>query len=313
MKGILGALALLLASPLGMATLEIPKDILQRFQVAAMAPKVQPAPIPAPAPSGDDYPKEYLANDRQSALLWKSARPKIFLGEEMELEIDYFGVAVGKATLKTLENKFVDGRESAHLRLDLKSAPFYEKVYRIRDYGETFWDVKAFLPLRSYANQDESKQKVTDLQLFDHPARKTYTRYKRKKRKKNKDEGKVVSTPGYFQDFLGSLLLVRGLPLEKGKVYGFPLVSRGKVGKIRIEVTGRERVKVAKKKYRAIRLQVETSFPKSGKGGKKKKSSISLWLSDDDVRKILRFDAKAKLGRIKGWLRRYREGRRSAK
>ena len=257
-------------------------------------------------PSSQEYPEEYKKYDRRYHSLWKEVSHKIFYGEEMELEIKYFRVVAGRIVIKTMPNTFVSNREVYHIQGNIRSAPFYRYIYKLRDSIETFLDVKTFLPLKYSLIQRESGQKVNDLQVFNHQDLQTHFTYKRVKKGKTKEIDKAVPIPHYFQDSFSALQFARGLPFMIGKKYEFPVVTRGKVWIVQMEALKREKLKIANRKYSAIKVKAKTKFP----GVLRKKGDIFFWFSDDPTRKILGFDARVKFGKIKARLVRYRAGQK---
>jgi hypothetical protein len=104
--------------------------------------------------------------------------------------------------------------------------------------------------------------------------------------------------PGLFQDSYSSLYFVRGLPLSIGDQYEFPVVTRGKVWLLTLKVEKKEKIDVNGKEVEAFRINAETRFP----GVLKKKGDIIFWYSTDSLRRLLKFNAKIKLGSVEGEL-----------
>lgn len=252
------------------------------------------------------YPEQFKKYNKKYKDIWAKSIPRIFVGEEMEIDVKYFNVTAGKVILRTLENAKIGSRDTFHFRADLKSAPFYAYIYELDDYLESFWDVETLLPLKYTLVQRESGQSVDDLQIFDFQELKTHFFYKRVKKGKTKKEKKEDFIPAYFQDSFAALFFARGLPLEKGDVYEFPIVTRAKVWLVQFKVLGEEVITVGGEKIKAIKIDAETRFP----GILKKKGDINFWFSADEYRRILKFEAKVKLGTIYGELARFKKGKR---
>ena len=247
-----------------------------------------------------DYPPEYLENYSRHADLWSKITPKIFYGEEMVLKIDYFNINVAQIVIKTMPDILINSRRVHHISGELQSSSFYRKIYQIDDRVETFLDVKKFVPIRYTLTQRESKQNVDEHQLFHLNRLKTSFSYIRQKNGKTTKKKGQIFVPGHFQDFFSTFQFLRTLPLRAESSYAFPLVSRGKISTIKVGLLKRENISIDGKSYRAIKLQVSMRPWKTTK--KKKKRPILIWLSDDETRKILRFDAHVKLGRVRGSL-----------
>ena len=79
----------------------------------------------------EGYPEKYRAYNKKYRSVWEKSVPRIFIGEEMEIDVKYFNVTAGKVILRTLENKQIGNRDTFHFRADLKSAPFYSYIYEL--------------------------------------------------------------------------------------------------------------------------------------------------------------------------------------
>lgn len=236
-----------------------------------------------------------------SARTWKSFKPVYLPGEVTIMDIKYLGITAGKIIIRTMDEKLVGGDKVYHYNANMKSAPFYSAIYSLDDHIDTYVKKTNFTPVKYSLVQNESGQKVDDLQLFDHDKRKTFFWYNRLKKKKKKKIKKNSFVPQFFQDSFSALFFVRGLPLKKGQIYKFPVITRTKLWELKAEVVGTENIKVKKKTVSAIKLKVETKFP----GVLKKKGDINFWYSNDKQRRLLKFNANVKIGNVVGELADY--------
>jgi hypothetical protein len=101
----------------------------------------------------------------------------------------------------------------------------------------------------------------------------------------------------FVQDSLSILYFTRALDLSRaqpGDVILVPSFEKDRSDLIRVRVHGREEVKVAAGRFRALRIE-----PEVGKGGLfKSKGRIEIWLSDDARRLPLRVRSGIILGSI---------------
>ncbi len=283
---------------------KIEKKVKKKIDAKAAVKKIEKTKARKGYPK--DYPDQFKKYNKKYKDIWEKSEPRIFVGEEMEIDVKYFNVTAGKVILRTLENTTIGERETFRFRADLKSAPFYKYIYELDDYLESFMDVETLLPLKYTLIQRESGQEVDDLQIFDYEELKTHFFYKRLKEGKTKKEQKSEFIPAYFQDSFSALFFARGLPLKKGDIYEFPIVTRAKVWLVKFTVLGEEEIKVKGESVKAIKIDAETRFP----GILKKRGDINFWFSADETRRILKFEAKVKLGTIYGELARFKEGTR---
>jgi hypothetical protein len=258
--------------------------------------------------SGFSYPKGYpevfKKYDRTSAPIWDLFEHRLFEGEEIVFKVSYLGIHAGFIKMQTKGLAEISGESVFHFKAQLRSAKYYEYVYTLDDTLESYIRSEDFAPLKYILAQRESSQVVDDLQLFDHDELKTYSFYKRIKENRNKDEKKVNFVPRYFQDSYSALYFVRGLPLKLGDRYEFPVVTRGKIWLLKIKVEKYDEIKIMDKWVKTIRLSAETHFP----GVLKKKGDILFWYSADETRKLLKFEAKIKIGSAKGEMVEYKAG-----
>jgi len=254
----------------------------------------------------DDYPEQFLKFDKASKKIWDKFKPNAYPGEEFVIKISYLGVTAGYIKVRVRNKVKVAGKTAYHFSAQLKSADYYSMIYKLDDKLETYVDAKEFLPIKYSLIQRESGKDVDDLQLFDHNAKTTYFWYKRLKEGKLTKREKTTFIPTYFQDNFSSLFFVRGLPLKPGDHYTFPLVTRGKILLMDMKYERSEIIEIMDKDVKAIRLEAQMLFP----GLMKKKGKITFWYSADDVRKILKFEAKVKIGSIEGELVDYKAGQK---
>jgi hypothetical protein len=257
---------------------------------------------------GDGYPSDFPADfknyDLNSKAVWEKFRPRFFQGEQSILAISYLGVTAGYITVTSLNSIKMGDRDTYHYTARFKSRDAYRYFYWLDDNLETFIDKKTYLPIKYSLIQREKKQNVDDLQLFDFKKLKTFNWYKRTKEGANADMKEENYIPRYVQDSFSALQFTRGLPLVKGDLYDFPVVTRGKAWLLKVEVMGEEEVSVNDHTVRAIRVKAETHFP----GVLQKSGDINFWYAADDVRRLLKFQAKVKLGSIFGELVDYKAG-----
>ncbi len=245
-----------------------------------------------------DFPEQYIEYDQRSEKIWKHYKPNYFIGEVLEYSVRYLGVSAGKVKIITSDYQYLGDRKTIHFQAMMRSSSFYKFMYRINDTLDIYMDFKSFIPVKYSLIQNETNKTVNDLQLFDHDKMMTYFRYKRVKKKQVKNRKSDVFVPKYFQNYLSTFFFFRGLPLSIGKQYNFPIVSKAKVGIIDVVVDGIEELKLKRGKFKAWRLQAKVVFPQSTK----KKDHLTLWLSNDSKKILLKFSAKIKLGSIKGEL-----------
>lgn len=248
-----------------------------------------------------DYPENFKKYDIKSKKIWEEFKFTMIEGEEFVFNVRYFGVFAGQVTMTTMPMVQIDGKVAYHLRARFKTARYYSYIYFIDDYLDSFIDQKTFRPIKYTFVQRESGQVVDDLQLFHHDKYKTHFLYKKVKKGKTTKKNITAFIPRYFQDSFSALFFVRGLPLIKGDVYQFPVVTKSKIKMLRIVVCQDEKIEIDGKEVMAIKINASAFLP----GVLKKKGEIIFWYSKDDRRSLLKFSAKVKIGTVKGVLEKY--------
>lgn len=252
----------------------------------------------------EDYPQLFKDYDVVSKPVFEKFKPVFFQGEQSIIAISYLGVTAGYITMTSKDIVKIGDKMAYHYFARFKSRDAYRYFYWLDDSIETFVDKATFLPIKYSLIQREKKQNVDDLQLFDFKKLKVMTWYKRVKENANKEEHLDKYIPRYLQDSFAALQFVRGLPLHKGDKYDFPVSTRGDTWLLKIEVMGEETISVNGQDTKAYRLRAETHFP----GVLQKSGDINFWYAMDEGKRLVKFQAKVKLGSIYGDLVEYKPG-----
>ncbi len=251
-----------------------------------------------------DYPQDLKDYDNVSKSIWEKFKPMFFQGEQSIMAISYLGVTAGYITISSKNIVKINDKMAFHYYARFKSKEAYSYFYWLDDTIETFIEKSDFLPMKYSLIQREKKQNVDDLELFDFKKLKTFHWYKRVKEGSNKEEKIENYIPRFSQDSFSALQFVRGLPLHKGDLYDFPVVTRGKPWLLKIEVMGEETVSINGNDMKTFRLKAETHFP----GVLQKSGDINFWYSADEYRNLVKFQAKVKIGSINGELVEFKPG-----
>jgi hypothetical protein len=260
--------------------------------------------VTTPAAEVTEYSEEFKGYDVKSKLVWDKFEPVFYEGEQSIMSISYLGVTAGHVTITSQNVVTLKNKLAYHYFARFKSNDSYRYFYWLDDKLDTYIEKNTFLPMKYSLTQREKKQNVDDLQLFDFDKLMTYHWYKRVKEGSNKEEKIEKPIPRYAQDSFAALQLVRGLPLNKGDIYEFPVVTRGKIWLLKVEVLGEDLINVGDKEVKAIKIKAETNFP----GVLKKSGDIIFWYGNDPEKRLLKFQAKIKIGSVFGELVEYKPG-----
>ncbi len=253
-----------------------------------------------------DYPSKFRKFDQLSKAIWDSYRENIYIGEQATYKMKYLGATAGYITLSVAPLTSLAGVEVYHFSAEVKTANYYSFIYWLNDSLHSYVKRDGFLPLKYILAQREKKQDIDDLQLFDHEKLQTIFLYRKLKKGKETKKKKIADIPFYFQDSFSSLYFVRGLRLEVGKVYQYPIVNKAKYWLLKMRVVKKEKIEIMDKDVWAYKIAAETKFP----GVLKKTGDIFFWYSTDKDQRLLKFKGKVKIGALYGELVKFKAGKR---
>lgn len=281
--------------------------IKSKTKIESAKEKIEPSAkviTPSPPSEAAVYSEEFKSYDVKSKLVWDKFKPIFYEGEQSIMSISYLGVTAGHITISSKNIVSLKNKLAYHYFARFKSNDSYRYFYWLDDKLDTYVEKETFLPMKYSLTQREKKQNVDDLQLFDFDKLMTYHWYKRVKEGSNKEEKIEKKIPRFAQDSFAALQLVRGLPLIKGDIYEFPIVTRGKIWLLKVEVMGEDLINVGDQEVKAIKIKAETNFP----GVLKKSGDIIFWYGNGPEKKLLKFQAKIKIGSVFGELVEYKPG-----
>jgi hypothetical protein len=248
------------------------------------AKSVVATPTPSPSPTG--------------AFEWPKRRPEkdpLWIGERHTFEITYFGLAAGIVDVDILPFKEIQNRKVYHIKGRAQSSKVFTLIYRLDDTVETFVDYEGFFSHRFRLVLDEDMQTRDAIELNDSLKAQTYywNRWNHKKRGYTETK-ETKPIPPFSQDSLSALYYIRTLPLKVGEVYSFPIVSEGNFWEAQVTVVRKEQMNTPMGRINAIVLKPEPKYT----GNLSRAGDSFIWVSDDDRRFILRFEAKVRIGTV---------------
>ena len=213
-------------------------------------------------------------------------------GELLSYRIHYGFINAAKATLEVAPDfKNENGRECYHIICKTNSVGAWDAIYRIRDTYESYTDKNALVSIRFNRDIQEGGYKSYREIHFDQFANTAYYHSKKKVT--------TYDVPPNVQDVISTFYYARTVyqhnKLDKGTIITLSNFIDETLFDLKAEVLGRETIKVAGKKYKALRLKVmieEAGLLTDG-------SKITLWLSDDKNLIPLRFKSKLFIGSLK--------------
>jgi hypothetical protein len=276
-------------------------------------PLLNPTPKPKPTPkskSGKSPVKEDGPKPREPSFEDNegfgvgSRRPLIDpfnVGEEVVLDISYFGVDAGELTMQVRPFVEVNGRKAYRFHSIAKTVSVFEMFYKVDDYAETLVDFETLRPFSYTLNVKESKLLRSARALHDWDKGMMFFWDKKITKEHGVEEKKQGwEMPAFSQNIFSSLWYLRVFQLTPGKKIQFRMTHENENLLITCEVLRREVLDTKIGKLQTIVIR-----PSAEKDGEKKNIGDNLfWLTDDENKLMVRMESKIKLGTIVGSLNR---------
>lgn len=209
-------------------------------------------------------------------------------GEVLEFRLHYGFMNAGTAKIEVKEyDKKINNREVYHIVGTGKTASAFDWVFKVRDSYETYLDVEGVFPWLFVRDINEGGYKKKQKYQFVQNKKIVATQ-----------KGETHKAPEGIQDMLSSFFYSRTLDYSKSKVGDVITIWSfvdDEIWPLKIRYMGKERVKLGKTTYHAIKFH-----PVTQKGRIfDKEEDVTFWISDDENKIPLMIEAKILIGSIK--------------
>lgn len=210
-------------------------------------------------------------------------------GEQVTMIVYYstLGMYVGAGEAKfTTSLERYNGKPVYHCVATGTTYSFFDNFFKLRDRYETYIDTSNMLPVKFIRNVDEDGYKIYNNVTFNHEA------------------GTAVSTNGVFkvtnciQDVISSVYYARNIDFTKykpGDKVPFDMFLDDEIYHLYLKYEGKENIKTKYGKFRAIKFKPLLIKGAIFQGGEK----MTVWVSDDANRLLLRAESPIAVGSIK--------------
>lgn len=210
-------------------------------------------------------------------------------GEQVTMIVYYstLGMYVGAGEAKfTTSLERYNGKPVYHCVATGTTYSFFDHFFKLRDRYETYIDTSNMLPVKFIRNVDEDGYKIYNNVTFNH------------------DAGTAVSTNGVFkvtnciQDVISSVYYARNIDFTKykpGDKIPFDMFLDDEIYHLYLKYEGKENIKTKYGKFRAIKFKPLLIKGSIFQGGEK----MTVWVSDDANRLLLRAESPIAVGSIK--------------
>lgn len=247
--------------------------------IAAQTPK-RPAPKSAaqPAPA---------APRKEMAVPFK-------VGEVLEFDIGWtLYPTAGTATVAVKEKKPSYGSVAYYVVAEGRPSSMLSKLYTLYYKADTLIDAYTLLPQRGSLYVEEGKRKRMKTTTFNHPAKaakyevQTATHVV-----------KDLALPGFTQDALSALYVLRSIPMKAGEKFNMPVTDAGDLYRVQMQVGAVEAVRTGLGTINALKIvPVITASKGTPPRG------LAMWISDDARRLPVKIEAQLPVGKFTVTLR----------
>jgi hypothetical protein len=228
-------------------------------------------------------------------------------GERLLFKVKMFNGEAGEVLMAVGETTRVGKRKAFPVVSFIRSSPFLDKFYPVRDRMVVLLDQKSYLPIKTDFYVDEKGSKADYHTTFDQRRRRIRT-LRKKVDKKLEREFRPESP--LFEP-IGSLYALRRMDLKSGDRFSAYIWDGRKERLVRVEVKGEEKVWTPAGVYDTLRIEVETTVTGGYVNDKDFRSPPKkgiLWLAQDRYRTPVKAITPTKIGPAEAILvRRYIE------
>lgn len=217
-------------------------------------------------------------------------------GEKLTFDVKYGIINAAEASLEAKSATY-QGKPVWQLTTNAKTHPFFDKVFKVRDKVESWWDKETLLPYKFSKNLQEGGYRQHRVHIYNH-SKKSST-YQKWHFKDSYFENKEIAIPANTQDILSAFYTVRAQNLEVGKAVRVHITADGRSMNTEILVHRREKRKTIFGDVNCLviepKLKGEAVFKQSGR--------ILIWLTDDQYKIPVRLESKITFGSFVATLR----------
>lgn len=213
-------------------------------------------------------------------------------GERLTYTLRWEFINAGEATLEVLPDDMLDGRPVRHFALTARSNSLLDKLYKVRDRIDAYTDLTLSRSVLYRKKQKEGRHERDIVVRFDWKEQTAvYANF-------GSPRDPVALMPGAF-DPLSAFYFVRAVGLEPGKAVERPVTDGKKCVLGRVEVLGRETIRVNGRAYDTYRLEPDLRHV-GGVFEKSRDAKIELWVSADHRHIPIRIKSKVVVGSFVG-------------
>lgn len=209
-------------------------------------------------------------------------------GEKLTFQLKWCLIPAGEAVLEVLPIETLDGVKAYHFLMLVKTYPFVDLFYEVRDRIDAYTDFDLTHSLLYRKKQREGKTKRDVVVSFDWGKKEAQYSNLGEKRKP------IPILPGSF-DPLSILYAFRLHEMEGGREVEIPVTDGKKAVMEKVKILEKTRVELASGAYQTYLVRPELKHI-SGVFEKSREASLEMWITADQRRLPVKVKSKVIVG-----------------
>lgn len=218
-------------------------------------------------------------------------------GEEVGLKVSYLGFGAGELSVRTWEGH-MDGVPVWPIELEAKTRGLADTIFDVREHYVSYFDPTT----RRALGSDEDSRSGDDHTVIKVRLEGAEARIDRTTKRGRSESTKAVHVDTH--DILSAVYHLRTRTLAVGDEITLPVFTGKKAFDLVAKVTRREKVKTDAGTFDSFKIECRTAF----EGKFSADDDITVWISADERRLPVRFEAPFSVGTLKVALVRYVPG-----
>ena len=224
------------------------------------------------------------------------------VGEIIKLDLYYIGIKAASLVIEIKPFVEINGKKAFHFNGIATTSALMDLIYRVYDVIDCYVDYETFTPFNMTLKMNETKQNVSMMLNYDH--QKGISHFW-KKRIDSKGEVTEIKREDpftrYAQDIFSSLYYMRTQDMKVGDKVQFVVHDNGKNWNMTIDVVKAENIWTRLGSVNALMLHPTVECD----GEKFTKGAMTLWVTNDEKKVPVKFEAEVKIGSMKGVIKDY--------
>lgn len=205
------------------------------------------------------------------------------IGDRLTYEVTLLGFKIGTQTDVVIGKEIINGKETYHIRSEIKSNPFFSKFYYLSEQIDTWVETSTLLPVRVIKNIDRKKYHKYYAFSIDHTNRKATIL------SKHRNTTKTINILPNTLDPLSLIYYLRNQDLKIGNSYTLAVLTTDEAKQVKVDIVKEEVILTPLGKYMTLKA-------------KQSNSDVIVWFTKDKRHIPVKIEINTKVGRLKAYL-----------